>query len=103
VVGGEKGSDKAWEGWPPSWYFSWASVLSLALCSEREDRQSSRAWGEVWRRGVEWRALSGSGFGLRFLSGHGAPEVGWSVDHAIGPGWRCAVMRCCRLGLSKAK
>jgi hypothetical protein len=32
VVGGEKGPDKAWEGRPPSRYFSGASVLSLALC-----------------------------------------------------------------------
>jgi hypothetical protein len=55
--------------------------------------------GEVWRRGVEWRALGGSGFGLRFLSGHGAPGVGWSVDHVIGQGWRCAAMRHCGLGL----
>jgi hypothetical protein len=76
VVGGEKGPDKAWEGRPPSRYFSWASVLSLALCSEREDRQSSRAWGEVWRRGVEWRALSGSGFGLRFYPVTVLPELG---------------------------
>jgi hypothetical protein len=29
-----------------------ASVLYLALCSEREERQHSRAWAEVWRRGV---------------------------------------------------
>jgi hypothetical protein len=44
---------------------------------------------------VEWRALGGLGFGLRFLSGHGAPGVGWSVITRLardGGVLRCGVV-----------
>jgi hypothetical protein len=52
VVGGKGGRGELVEGSHLLGAFPGASVLSLALCNEREERQRSRAWGEVWRRGV---------------------------------------------------